>query len=96
MLLIRGVQGITERTSLNWLFDVSSMVFMLPSCVWGCSVFPERWLVRQCKSARTEARISGCEWFQRLKSSLQCCGVGAIVDSKNGFTQTLFAFEGPP
>ena len=37
-LLIRGTQGVTERTSLNWLFGVSWMLLMLSSCVWGCSV----------------------------------------------------------
>ena len=36
-LLIRGMQGITERTNLNWLFGISWMVLMLSSCVWGCS-----------------------------------------------------------
>ena len=36
-LLIRGTQGITERTSLNWLFGVSWMLLMLSSCVRGCS-----------------------------------------------------------
>ena len=36
-LLIRGTQGVTERTSLNWLFGVSWMLLMLSSCVWGCS-----------------------------------------------------------
>ena len=34
--------------------------------------------------------MSGCEWFQKLTSSLQRCGVGVIVDSRKGFTQTLF------
>ena len=28
-------------------------------------------------------------------SSLRHCGIGVIVDSRKGFTQTLFAFEGP-
>ena len=28
-LLIRGIQGVTERTSLNWLFGVSWVVVML-------------------------------------------------------------------
>ena len=36
-LLIRGTQGVTERTSLNWLFGVSWMLLMLSSCVWGYS-----------------------------------------------------------
>ena len=36
-LLIRGTQGVTERTSLNWLFGIYWMVLMLSSCVWGCS-----------------------------------------------------------
>ena len=36
-LLIRGIQGVTERTSLNWLFGVSWMVLMLSFCVRGCS-----------------------------------------------------------
>ena len=36
-LLIRGTQGVTERTSLNWLSGVSWMLLMLSSCVWGCS-----------------------------------------------------------
>ena len=36
-LLIRGTQGVTERTSLNWLFGVSWMLLMLSSCIWGCS-----------------------------------------------------------
>ena len=36
-LLVRGMHGVTERTSLNWLFGVSWMVLMLSSCVWGCS-----------------------------------------------------------
>ena len=36
-LLIRGMQGVTESTSLNWLFGVSWMVLLLSSCIWGCS-----------------------------------------------------------
>ena len=32
-LLIRGTQGVTDRTSLNWLFGVSWMLLMLSSCV---------------------------------------------------------------
>ena len=36
-LLIRGTQGVTERTSLNWLFSVSWMLLLVSSCVWGCS-----------------------------------------------------------
>ena len=33
---IRGMQGITDRNSLNWLFGVSCIVFTLSSCVsWG-------------------------------------------------------------
>ena len=34
-LSLRGMQGITEKNSLNWLFGVSCMVFGLSSCVWG-------------------------------------------------------------
>ena len=36
-LSLRGMQGVTERNSLNWLFGVSCMVFGLSSCVWGGS-----------------------------------------------------------
>ena len=36
-LVIRATQGVTERTSLNWMFGVSWMLLMLSSCVWGCS-----------------------------------------------------------
>ena len=36
-LSLRGMQGVTERNSLNWLFGVSCMVFGLSSCVWGAS-----------------------------------------------------------
>ena len=36
-LCLRGMQGVTERNSLNWLFGVSCMVFGLSSCVWGSS-----------------------------------------------------------
>ena len=36
-LLIQGIKGVTERTSLNWLFGVSWMVLMLSFCVWRCS-----------------------------------------------------------
>ena len=32
-LSLRGMQGITERNSLNWLFGISGMVFGLSSCV---------------------------------------------------------------
>ena len=32
---IRGIHGVTESTSLNWLFGVSCMLLMLSSCVWG-------------------------------------------------------------
>jgi len=53
-------------------------------------------LAPRCKSPWTEARISGCEWFQKLTSSLRRCSVGVIADSRKGFTQTLFAFEGQP
>ena len=35
-LSIRGMQGVTNRNSLNWLFGVSSIVFTLSSCIsWG-------------------------------------------------------------
>ena len=37
LLLIRGMHGVTESTSLNWLFGVSCMLLMLSSCVWGSS-----------------------------------------------------------
>ena len=37
ILLIRGMHGATESTSLNWLFSVSRMLLMLSSCVWGGS-----------------------------------------------------------
>ena len=33
--------------------------------------------------------------FQKLTSSLRCCGVGEIVDSRRGLTETLFGFGGP-
>ena len=36
-LFVRGMQGVTERNSLNWLFGVSSVVLTLSSCVWGGS-----------------------------------------------------------
>ena len=36
-LLIRGMQGVSEGTSLNWLFGVSWMELMISSCIWGCS-----------------------------------------------------------
>ena len=36
-LSLRGMQGVTERNSLNWLFGVSCTVFRLSSCVWGGS-----------------------------------------------------------
>ena len=49
----------------------------------------------RCKSPWTEARISGCEWFQKLTSYFRRCGVGVIVDSRRGLTQTIFAFGGP-
>ena len=33
---IWGMQGVTNRNSLNWLFGVSWIVFTLSSCVsWG-------------------------------------------------------------
>ena len=32
-LLILGMQVVTKRTRLNWLFGVSRMVLMLSSCV---------------------------------------------------------------
>ena len=34
-LLVRGMHGVTERTSLNWLFGVSWMVLVLSSCIRG-------------------------------------------------------------
>ena len=37
ILLIRGMHGVTESASLNWLFGVSCMLLMLSSCVWGGS-----------------------------------------------------------
>ena len=37
ILLIRGMHGVTESTSLNWLFGVSCMLLMLSSSVWGGS-----------------------------------------------------------
>ena len=31
-----GMQGVTDRNSLNWLFGISCIVFTLSSCVsWG-------------------------------------------------------------
>ena len=35
--LTGGMHGVTESTSLNWLFGVSCMLLMLSSCVWGDS-----------------------------------------------------------
>ena len=32
-LSIRGMQGITDRNSLNWLFGVCCIVFTLSSCI---------------------------------------------------------------
>ena len=57
-----------------------------PGCCWcfhpksggAPTVSPGRWLAPRCKSPWTEARISGCEWFQKLTSSLRRCGVGVI------------------
>ena len=76
-LLIRGTQGVTERTSLNWLFGVSWMLLMLSSCVWGCSDsdFGEVIGLLDVKSPWTEARISGCEWFHKtdvIFAALRC------------------------
>ena len=35
-LSIRGMQGVTDRNSLNWLFGVSCIIFTLTSCIsWG-------------------------------------------------------------
>ena len=36
-LSLQGMQGVTERNSLNWLFGVSCMLVGLSSCVWGGS-----------------------------------------------------------
>ena len=91
-LLIRGIQGITERTSLNSLFSVSWMVLMLSSCIWGCSDSISG--DPRCESPWTEARISRCEWFQKLTSSLRCCGVGALVDVGRVLLKLYFQF--PP
>ena len=33
-LSLRGMHGVTERNSLNWLFGVSCMVSGLSFCVW--------------------------------------------------------------
>ena len=37
ILLIRDMHGVTESTSLNWLFGVSCMLLMLSYCIWGGS-----------------------------------------------------------
>ena len=34
-LFVLGMQGVTERNSLNPLFGVSCTVLTLSSCVWG-------------------------------------------------------------
>ena len=34
-LFVRGVQGITERNNLNWVFGVSCIVLTLSTCVLG-------------------------------------------------------------
>ena len=36
-LLVRGMHGVTERASLNWLFGISCMVLVLSSGVGGGS-----------------------------------------------------------
>ena len=36
-LFVRGMQGVTERNSLNPLFGVSCTVLTLSSCIWGGS-----------------------------------------------------------
>ena len=36
-LFIRGIQDITKRNSLDWLFGVFYTVFTLSSCIWGGS-----------------------------------------------------------
>ena len=34
-LLVRGMHGVTDRASLNWLFGVSCMVLVLSSGIGG-------------------------------------------------------------
>lgn len=36
-LLVWGMHGVAESTSLNWLFSVSCMVLVLLSCIRGSS-----------------------------------------------------------
>ena len=39
-LLVRGIHGVTERTSLNWLFGVSKMLNELKVCSLLCRKCP--------------------------------------------------------
>ena len=58
MLLIRGMHGVTESTSQNWLFSVSCMLLMLSSCVWGALTVSLG--VPRYRSPWTIVRILGC------------------------------------
>ena len=45
-----GMQGVTERSNLNWLFGVSCMVSGLSSCIWEGSNNIIRKIIRVCFS----------------------------------------------
>ena len=64
------MQGVTERSNLNWLFGVSCVVLM-SSWIWGSSDRISGEVPGVCFSVNLPGSkgISGCE-FQKLLSSL--------------------------
>ena len=62
---------------------------MLSSCIWGCSDnnWGGDWLL--------DVNLPSYLRVQVVSETDVICGVGMIVDNRKGFTQTLFAFEGP-
>ena len=58
-LSIRGMQGGTERNSLNWLFGASCTVFALSSCIWGGFSSVSGEVIEVCFSMYTDVDFPG-------------------------------------
>ena len=87
-LSLQGMQGVTEKNSLNWLFGVSCMVFGLSSCVWGGSDSISGELIAVRSSVYIPLDRS---WYLRLRVRvsnvdviLRRCGIQIEEDGRCG------------
>ena len=98
ILLMRGMHGVTESTSLNWLFGVSCMLLMLSSCIWGGSdsisgdVIGSSVKISLDQSAYLRVRERVVQYsavVSKMTSSLRCCSIGLLMKTVGGGWQNF-------